>query len=504
MSSYRIQGETGEWEVVIGLEVHAQVTSKAKLFSGASTEFGAEPNSQVSLVDAAMPGMLPVPNRECIRQAVRTGMAIGAVINKWSRFDRKNYFYADLPAGYQISQLYHPLVGEGRIEISLDEKDPDAEVKTIGIERIHVEQDAGKLLHDQHPTRSYVDLNRAGVALMEIVSRPDMRSPAEAGAYVRKLRSILRYVGSCDGNMEEGSMRADVNVSVRRVGGPGEPEAELGTRTETKNVNSVRFVMQTIEIEARRQVEVLESGGRIVQETRLFDPDRNETRSMRSKEDAHDYRYFPDPDLLPLELDDAFLDECQASLPELPDAKRRRYEQDLGLTAYNAAVLTAEAETARWFEALLAESARIQAKGENEVARAAANWLLSDLYGALNRLGKDVDESPVSPVQGAELLALVADGTISGSLAKQVFEIMLETGDGAPRIVEDRGLKQTSDTGAIEEVIAGVLAANPNQLEQYRAGKEALFGFFVGQTMKAMGGKANPAVVNELLKKALG
>ncbi|WP_029935314.1 Asp-tRNA(Asn)/Glu-tRNA(Gln) amidotransferase subunit GatB [Sphingomonas sp. UNC305MFCol5.2] len=496
-TSYRIQGDTGEWEVVIGLEVHAQVTSNAKLFSGAATEFGAEPNSQVSLIDAAMPGMLPTPNKECIRQAVRTGMALGAVINKYSRFDRKNYFYADLPQGYQISQLYHPIVGEGRIEISLDEKDPEAFTKEIGIERIHVEQDAGKLMHDQHPTRSYVDLNRAGVALMEIVSRPDMRSPAEAGAYVKKLRSILRYVGSCDGNMEEGSMRADVNVSVRK---PGD---EFGTRTETKNVNSVRFVMAAIEYEARRQVEVLESGGRIVQETRLFDPDRGETRSMRSKEDAHDYRYFPDPDLLPLVLDDAFLDACKASLPELPDAKRRRYESDLGLSAYNAAVLTADAETARWFEALLAESARVQAKGEQEVARPAANWLISDLYGALNRLGKELGESPVSPVQGAELLALVADGTISGPLAKQVFEIMLETGDSAPKIVEDRGLKQTSDTGAIEAVIAEVLAKNPGQLEQYRGGKEALFGFFVGQTMKAMGGKANPAVVNELLKKAL-
>lgn len=494
---YRIKGETGDWEVVIGLEVHAQVTSNAKLFSGAATAFGAEPNSQVSLIDAAMPGMLPTPNRECIRQAVRTGMAIGAVINKWSRFDRKNYFYADLPQGYQISQLYHPLVGEGAVEISLDEKDPEAFTKTIGIERIHVEQDAGKLMHDQHPSRSYVDLNRAGVALMEIVSRPDMRSPAEAGAYLSKLRSILRYVGSCDGNMDQGSMRADVNVSVRK---PGEP---FGTRTETKNVNSVRFVMQAVETEARRQVEVLESGGRIVQETRLFDPDKGETRSMRSKEDAHDYRYFPDPDLLPLELDEAFLEECRASLPELPDAKRRRYEEALGLTAYNAAVLTAEAETARWFEALLAESARVQAKGEQEVARAAANWLISDLYGALNRLGKSIDESPVSPEAGAELLALIADGTISNTLGKQVFEIMLETGDAPGKIVEERGMKQTSDTGAIEAVISQVIASNPKQLEQYRGGKEALFGFFVGQTMKAMGGKANPAVVNELLKKAL-
>ncbi|MBJ6120786.1 Asp-tRNA(Asn)/Glu-tRNA(Gln) amidotransferase subunit GatB [Sphingomonas mollis] len=486
--AYRIQGATGEWEVVIGLEVHAQVTSDAKLFSGAATTFGAEPNTQVSLVDAAMPGMLPVPNRECIRQAVRTGMAIDAQINKWSRFDRKNYFYADLPQGYQISQLYHPLVGEGAIEISLDDKNPDAAGKTIGVERIHVEQDAGKLMHDQHPTRSYVDLNRSGVALMEIVSRPDMRSPAEAGAYLSKLRSILRYVGSCDGNMDQGSMRADVNVSVRK---PGD---EYGTRTETKNVNSVRFVMAVVEQEAKRQVEVIEAGGKIVQETRLYDPDRNETRSMRSKEDAHDYRYFPDPDLLPLELDDAFLDECRASLPELPDSKRARYEA-AGITRYNAAVLTADVDTARWFDALLDAGAS---------AVPAANWVTSELFGALNRLGKDIAASPVSPAQAAELLALVADGTLSGSLAKQVFEVMLETGDAPAKIVEDRGLKQTSDTGAIEAVIADVMAKNPNQLAQYRGGKEALFGFFVGQTMKAMGGKANPGVVNELLKKALG
>ncbi|WP_448500820.1 Asp-tRNA(Asn)/Glu-tRNA(Gln) amidotransferase subunit GatB [Sphingomonas sp.] len=492
MSDYRIQGATGEWEVVIGLEVHAQVTSKAKLFSGASTAFGAEPNTQVSLVDAAMPGMLPVPNRECIRQAVRTGMAINATINKWSRFDRKNYFYADLPQGYQISQLYHPLVGEGHLEVALDEKNPDAETKTIGIERIHVEQDAGKLMHDQHPTRSYVDLNRSGVALMEIVSRPDMRSPAEAGAYVRKLRTILRYVGSCDGNMEEGSMRADVNVSVRR---PGEP---FGTRTETKNVNSVRFVMAAIEFEAQRQVDVLEAGGSIVQETRLFDPDKGVTRSMRSKEDAHDYRYFPDPDLLPLELDDAFLEECRASLPELPDAKRRRYEAELGLSPYNAAVLTAEAETARWFEALLA------AGGSDVTAKAASNWLISDLFGALNRIGRDIADSPVRPEQGAELLKLIADGTISNTLGKQVFEIMLETGQDAGAIVEERGLKQTSDTDAIEAEIAKVMAANEDKVADYRGGKDKLFGFFVGQTMKAMGGKANPAIVNELLKKALG
>lgn len=488
MSEYRIQGNTGEWEVVIGLEVHAQITSESKLFSGSSTGFGAEPNSHVSLVDAAMPGMLPVPNRECLRQAVRTGMAINAQINRWSRFDRKNYFYADLPQGYQISQLYHPIVGEGEIEVTLNEKDPDSPTKKIGIERIHVEQDAGKLMHDQHPTMSFVDLNRSGVALMEIVSRPDISSPQEAGAYLKKLRSILRYVGSCDGNMEQGSMRADVNVSVRRPGG------ELGTRTETKNVNSIRFMMQAIEYEAQRQVDLIESGGAVVQETRLFDPNKMETRSMRSKEDAHDYRYFPDPDLLPVELDDAFLEECRASLPELPDAKRARYEA-LGLTAYNAAVLTAEAETAFWFEDLLAEGVD---------AKQASNWLMSELFGALNKLGKTLDESPVNPKQAAELLGLVADGTISGSIAKQVFEIMLETGQGASAIVEEKGLKQTNDTGAIEAEIAKIMAANEDKVAEYRSGKDKLFGFFVGQTMKAMQGKANPQIINDLLKKALG
>jgi len=492
-SKYRINGATGEWEVVIGLEVHAQITSNAKLFSGASTEFGAEPNSQVSLVDAAMPGMLPVLNGECVRQAVRTGMALEAKINAWSRFDRKNYFYADLPQGYQISQLYHPLVGEGSIEIETEEGG-----KTVGIERIHIEQDAAKLMHDQHPSFSYVDLNRCGVALMEIVSKPDMRSPDEAGAYVRKLRSILRYVGSCDGNMEQGSMRADVNVSVRR------PGAELGTRTETKNVNSVRFIQAAIEYEASRQVDLLEGGGTVLQETRLFDPDKGETRSQRSKEDAHDYRYFPDPDLLPLELSAQFLEECRQSLPELPDAKRRRYEEHLGLSVYNASVITAEADTARWFEALLAESALKQSRPEEQVAKAAANWLTSDLFGALNRLGKEIGESPVSPAQGAELLALVADGTVSGTLAKQVFEIMLESGEDPGRIVEERGLRQTSDTGAIEQAIADVMAANADKVAEYRSGKDKLFGFFVGQTMKAMAGKANPQVVNELLKKALG
>ncbi len=480
---FRIKGETGEWEVVIGLEVHAQVVSKAKLFSGAATAFGAEPNTQVSLVDAAMPGMLPVPNRECIRQAVRTGMAIDAKINKWSRFDRKNYFYADLPQGYQISQLYHPLVGEGEIEVEPE----GAEPKTIRIERIHVEQDAGKLMHDQHPTMSYVDLNRSGVALMEIVSRPDMRSPAEAGAYLRKLRSILRYVGSCDGNMEEGSMRADVNVSVRK---PGD---EFGTRTETKNVNSVRFVMQVVEHEARRQVELIEEGGTVAQETRLFDPDKGVTRPLRSKEDAHDYRYFPDPDLLPLELDDAFLDECRKSIPELPDAKRKRFEL-MGISPYNAGVLTAEVETAGWFDALLS----------NDVdPKQAANWVVAELFGALNRLGKIIAESPVSPAHAAGLLKLVADGTISGTIAKTVFEKMLDSGDPADAIVEREGLKQTSDTGAIDVEIDKVLAANADKVADYKAGKQQLFGFFVGQTMKAMAGKANPGVVNERLRAKL-
>ncbi|CAA9521990.1 MAG: Aspartyl-tRNA(Asn) amidotransferase subunit B @ Glutamyl-tRNA(Gln) amidotransferase subunit B [uncultured Sphingomonadaceae bacterium] len=491
MANYIIEGDTGPWELVIGLEVHAQVTSNAKLFSGAATSFGAEPNAQVSLVDAAMPGMLPVVNGECVKQAVRTGLALGAEIHRWSRFDRKNYFYADLPQGYQISQLYHPIVGEGALEVQADEKNPDSAVRSIGIERIHLEQDAGKLIHDQHPTMSYVDLNRSGVALMEIVSKPDMRSPEEAGAYVKKLRSILRYVGSCDGNMEEGSMRADVNVSVRKANAP------FGTRCEIKNVNSVRFIQAAIEYEARRQIEVLEGGGAIVQETRLFDPDRGETRSLRSKEDAHDYRYFPDPDLLPIELSDEFLSECRDSLPELPDAKRARYA-GLGVSAYNAAVLTAEVETARYFDAALDALAR------PELANDAANWVVAELFGALNRIGANVEASPVAPAQAASLLRLVADGTLSKTLAKQVAEVMFETGGDPEKIVEERGLRQTSDTGAIEAVIAQVLAANETKVAEYRGGKDKLFGFFVGQTMKAMAGKGNPAVVNELLKKALG
>ncbi len=499
MSNYRINGATGEWEVVIGLEVHAQVTSKSKLFSGSSTTFGAEPNAQVSLVDAAMPGMLPVLNAECIRQAVRTGMAIEAQINKWSRFDRKNYFYADLPQGYQISQLYHPIVGEGSLTIEADEKAGIPHDKVIGIERIHVEQDAGKLMHDQHPTMSYVDLNRVGVALMEIVSRPDMTSPAEAGAYVRKLRAILRYVGSCDGNMEEGSMRADVNVSVRKVGDP-----ELGTRTETKNVNSLRFVMAAIEHEARRQVDVLEDGGKIVQETRLFDPGTGTTRSMRSKEDAHDYRYFPDPDLLPLELDDAFLADCRSSLPELPDAKRTRYIEELGLTPYNAAQLTAEIEVFARFETLLAETAKALGKGEAAVATQAANWTLSVAPGVLKALGDEANPSHNTAAASAAILKMQDAGEISGGQAKEIYEIVLKTGRDPAEVADTEGLKQQSDSGAIEAAVDAVLAANADKVEQYRGGKEALFGFFVGQTMKAMQGKGNPGVVNAVLKAKLG
>ncbi|MEL6877079.1 MAG: Asp-tRNA(Asn)/Glu-tRNA(Gln) amidotransferase subunit GatB [Pseudomonadota bacterium] len=498
MSNYRIQGATGEWEVVIGLEVHAQVTSKSKLFSGASTAFGAEPNTQVSLVDAAMPGMLPVPNQECIRQAVRTGMAIEAKINKWSRFDRKNYFYADLPQGYQISQLYHPLVGEGQLLIEADEKGGIPEDKVIGIERIHVEQDAGKLMHDQHPTMSYVDLNRSGVALMEIVSMPDMRSPAEAGAYVRKLRSILRYVGSCDGNMEEGSMRADVNVSVRR---PGE---ELGTRTETKNVNSVRFVMQVIEHEASRQVDVIEGGGTVDQETRLFDVASGTTRTMRSKEDAHDYRYFPDPDLLPLELEDDFLEACRESLPELPDAKRARYTDELGLTAYNARELSAEVETFARFETLLGATASALGKPEAKVATQVANWTLSVAPGVMNAAGDEGDPANATAEAQAKILVMQDKGDISGGQAKEIFEIVLKTGRDPEEIADTEGLKQVSDTGAIEAAIDEILANNGDKVEQYKGGKDKLFGFFVGQTMKAMQGKANPAVVNQILKDKLG
>ena len=487
-----IEGATGPWEVVIGMEVHAQVTSNAKLFSGASTAFGAEPNSQVSLVDAAMPGMLPVINEECVRQAVRTGLALGAEINLVSIFDRKNYFYPDLPQGYQISQYKHPIVGEGKILIEVD-----GVIKEVGIERIHLEQDAGKSLHDQHPTLTYVDLNRAGVALMEIVSRPDMRSAEEAGAYLKKLRTILRYIGTCDGNMEEGSMRADVNVSVRR---PGEP---FGTRCEIKNVNSVRFVQQAVEYEARRQIDILESGGVIDQETRLFDPGRGETRSMRSKEEAHDYRYFPDPDLLPLRLTQEFVEELRRTLPELPDEKRDRFVRDLGIPVYNASVLTAEKENADYFERFLDAIVQETGKPLRAIATQASNWMIGDLFGALNKAGKDITESPVSVAAAARLQKLLIEGVISGRIAKEVFEIMFETGEDPETIVEQKGLRQVSDTGAIEAAIDQVLAEQADKVAEYRSGKDKLFGFFVGQVMKKTQGKANPQLVNDLLKTKL-
>jgi aspartyl-tRNA(Asn)/glutamyl-tRNA(Gln) amidotransferase subunit B len=480
--SYTITGGEGAWEIVVGLEVHAQVTSRAKLFSGAATDFGAPPNSQVSFIDAGFPGMLPVINRECVAQAVRTGLGLNAEINPVSRFDRKNYFYADLPQGYQISQLYHPIVG-GTVEIEVE-----GQTKRIGVTRLHLEQDAGKSLHDQDPARSYIDLNRAGVALMEIVSEPDIRSPEEAGAYLRKLRSILRYLGTCDGNMEEGSLRADVNVSVRQHGEP------FRTRCEVKNVNSIRFVMQAVEAEARRQVQVWESGGTVVQETRLFDSARGETRSMRSKEDAHDYRYFPDPDLLPLVLDEAWIEDLRAALPELPDTKRARFVTEYGLSPYDSGVLVAEQATAQFFETV--------ARGRD--AKAAANWVMGDLFAALNRTGRTIEDSPVSAAALGEMLDLMADGTINGRIAKDVFEAMVETGDRPGAIVEARGLRQVTDTSAIDAAVTAILAANPDKVQQYRAGKDKLFGFFVGQVMKAMAGKGNPALINQAIKTQLG
>ena len=482
--TYTIEGATGTWEVVCGLEVHAQVISRSKLFSGAATDFGSAPNSQVSFVDAAFPGMLPVPNEECVAQAVRTGLGLAAQINLVSRFDRKNYFYADLPSGYQISQFEHPIVGRGEVEIEL----ADGSTRTIGVTRLHLEQDAGKSLHDQDPARSFIDLNRSGVALMEIVSEPDIRTPEEAGAYLRKLRTVLRYLGTCDGNMDEGSMRADVNVSVRHAG------EGFRTRCEVKNVNSVRFVMQAIEAEARRQVEVWESGGEVHQETRLFDPARGETRSLRSKEDAHDYRYFPDPDLLPLVLDAAWVEDLRAALPELPDAKRARFVAEYGLPAYDAGVLVAEQTTAAFFETV--------ARGRD--ARLAANWITGDFFAALNRTGRTIETSPVSAANLGALLDLMADSTINGRIAKEVFEAMVETGAAPGEIVEQRGLRQVTDTGAIDAAVDAVLAANPDKLAEYRGGKDKLFGFFVGQVMKAMAGKGNPALVNTALKAKIG
>ncbi len=493
MATKYIQGATGEWEVVIGLEIHAQVMSEAKLFSGASTKYGAEPNSQVSFVCSAMPGMLPVINEECVRQAIRTGLAMGCRINLRSVFDRKNYFYADLPQGYQISQFKDPIVGEGEIIVDLE----DGSTKTIGVERLHLEQDAGKSMHDQDPTRTYVDLNRSGVALMEIVSMPDMRSAEEAGAYFRKIRTLVRYAGTCDGNMDQGSMRADVNVSVRR------PGAELGTRTETKNVNSIRFMMQVIDFETRRQIDILEDGGTIDQETRQFDPASGTTSSLRSKEEAHDYRYFPDPDLLPLEFSQDFVDELAKGLPELPDVKKNRLITDLGVSEYNAGVLVAEKENADYFEDLLAAFARKTGKAKAELATQAANWVIVDLFGALKKAGRAITDSPVSAADGAELLALQVDGTISGRIAKDVFEIMLESGKNPEQIVEEKGLRQLSDTGAIEAMIDEVIADNLDKVEQYRGGKDKLFGFFVGQVMKKTQGKANPQMVNQLLRPKL-
>jgi aspartyl-tRNA(Asn)/glutamyl-tRNA(Gln) amidotransferase subunit B len=481
--SYTLEGATGTWEVVIGLEVHAQVTSQAKLFSGAATEFGAEPNSQVSFVDAGFPGMLPVINGECVAQAVRTGLGLNAQINKWSRFDRKNYFYADLPQGYQISQFEFPIIGTGEIEIELS----DGSVKNIGITRLHLEQDAGKSLHDQHPTKSYIDLNRSGVALMEIVSEPDCVRRKRPSAYLTKLRQILRYLGTCDGNMEQGSLRADVNVSVRKAG------EGFRTRCEVKNVNSIRFVMQAVEAEARRQIEVWEAGEEVVQETRLFDTSRGVTRSMRSKEDAHDYRYFPDPDLPPLVLDAAWVEQLKAGLPELPDARRARYVGDYGLTPYDAHVLTLEKETAAFYEAV----------AEGRDPKMAANWLTGDFFAGLNRTGHSIGDSPVSAAHLGELLDLIKDNTLSGKLAKEVLEAMFETGKAPSVLVEERGLKQVTDTGAIEKIIDEVMAKNADKVAEYRSGKDKLFGFFVGQTMKAMQGKGNPALVNDLLKQKL-
>jgi aspartyl-tRNA(Asn)/glutamyl-tRNA(Gln) amidotransferase subunit B len=477
-----IKGATGDWEVIVGMEVHAQVTSNAKLFSGASTAFGNPPNTQVSLVDAAMPGMLPVINEECVRQAIRTGLGLKARIHLKSVFDRKNYFYPDLPQGYQISQYKSPLVGEGEVIVDM----PDGEAVKVGIERLHVEQDAGKSLHEQHASMSLVDLNRCGVGLMEIVSKPDLRSAEEARAYLAKLRSILRYLGTCDGDMEKGSLRADVNVSVRR---PGEP---LGTRCEIKNVNSIRFIGQAIEYEARRQIGVLEDGGRIEQETRLFDPGKGETRSMRNKEEAHDYRYFPDPDLLPLELTNDYVEALARDLPELPDEKKARFIHDYGLSAYDAGVLVGERTTAEFYE--------VVARGRDP--KSAANWVINELFGRLNKEGKGVEQSPVSADKLGGILDLLAERVISGKIAKDLFEIVWSEGGDPRDIVESRGLKQVTDTGAIEKIIDEIIAANPDKVAQAKA-KPALIGWFVGQAMKASGGKANPQAVNELLRRKL-
>ena len=478
-----IKGNTGDWEVILGLEVHAQVHSNSKLFSGAATDFGSEPNTQVSLVDSAMPGMLPVINEVCVEQAVKTGLALNAEINLRSVFDRKNYFYPDLPQGYQISQYLYPIVGKGKIVLDM----PDGTAREVGITRIHLEQDAGKSLHDQSPVNTFIDLNRAGVALMEIVSEPDMRSPNEAAEFMKKLRTIVRYVDSCDGDMEKGNMRCDANVSVRKIGD------KLGTRCEIKNLNSVRNIIRAIEFEANRQVEILESGGTIRQETRLFDADKGETRTMRTKEDAHDYRYFPDPDLYPLVLTQDYVDKIKKSLPELPDEKKTRYMQQMGLSAYDASVISADKTNAEYYD--------VVAKGNDP--KMAASWVTAELFGRLNKAGIEIDKSPVKAEQLSGLLKLISDNTISGKIAKQVFDIMFETGKDAAAIVEEQGLKQVTDTSAIEKVIDEVMAANQDKVAEYKSGKDKLFGFFVGQVMKVSGGKANPAIVNEMLKKKL-
>ena len=484
-----IKGATGDWEMVIGLEIHAQVTSKSKLFSGASTEFGGEPNSHVSLVDAAMPGMLPVINEFCVEQAVRTGLGLNAQINLRSVFDRKNYFYPDSPQGYQISQYKSPIVGEGEVIVEL----AGGESVTVGIERLHLEQDAGKSLHDRSPTMSLVDLNRSGVALMEIVSKPDIRSSEQAKAYVMKLRSILRYLGTCDGDMEKGNLRADVNVSVRKAG-----STELGTRCEIKNMNSINFIGQAIEYEARRQIEIIEDGGAIDQETRLFDPNKGETRSMRSKEEAHDYRYFPDPDLLPLEFSEAYVADLKADLPELPDQKKARFIADFGLSPYDASVLVAERESADFYETVLATLADKVRDG-----KLAANWVINELFGRLNKEGRDMSASPVSANQLGTIVDLIGEGTISGKIAKDLFEIVWQEGGDPRALVEARGMKQVTDLGAIEKVVDDIIVANPDKVAQAKA-KPAMIGWFVGQVMKSSGGKANPQAVNDLLKSKLG
>ena len=488
-----IEGVTGPWEMVIGLEVHAQVATRAKLFSGASTAVGAEPNSQVSFVDAGMPGMLPVINEGCVAQAVRTGLGLKAQINLWSAFDRKNYFYPDLPQGYQISQLYHPLVGEGEVWVEL----PGGTARRVRIERIHLEQDAGKSIHDMDPTMSFVDLNRTGVALMEIVSRPDIRGPEEAAAYVSKLRQIMRYLGTCDGDMQHGNLRADVNVSVCRPGAwerfmDGDASG-LGTRCEIKNMNSLRFIQAAIDHEARRQIAILEDGGTVIQETRLYDPDKGETRSMRSKEEAHDYRYFPDPDLLPLEIEQAWVDDLAANLPELPDAKKARFVRDFGLSDYDASVLTADTTDAAYFEEV--------AGGRD--GKMAANWVINDLFGRLKKDGRELAESPVSPAQLGGIVDLIQSGDISGKIAKDLFEIVYTEGGDPKALVEQRGMRQVTDTGAIEAAVDEVIAQNPAQVEKARANPK-LAGWFVGQVMKATGGKANPAAVNDLVNRKLG